>query len=203
MEHHLRIIGDVHAHKDRYLKLVKKDEYSIQVGDMAFDYEFLKSVSAQHHRFLGGNHDNYDKINDSPHYLGDYGIHTIPGVGEIFFVRGAYSVDHMERTEGVDWWREEELSYAAANMALRDYERIRPDFVITHTCPSSIVSQVVSSTWVKNTTTSTLLQEMLSIHQPVMWIFGHFHRSWTRRVERTKFICLDELECFDYYTEGD
>ena len=36
---YLRIIGDVHGHYDRYVKLAKKARHSIQLGDLGFDYD--------------------------------------------------------------------------------------------------------------------------------------------------------------------
>jgi len=163
MKHHLRIIGDVHGHKERYLRLLRKAEYSLQIGDMGFEYNFLNSVDPDKHRFFGGNHDNYDRINDVPHNLGNHGIHTVPGFGDIFFVRGAYSIDQVYRTEGVSWWRAEELNHQEAQKALEEYRKIKPDFVVTHSCPASIVRHITSSNWIKKTTTNSLLQNYFSL----------------------------------------
>ena len=202
MKHHLRIIGDVHGHKERYLRLTEKAECSIQLGDMAFDYDFLRSTDPNKHKFFGGNHDNYDKI-DVSHHLGNHGIHTIPNFGDIFFVRGAYSIDWHLRTEGLDWWRQEELNHQEAGMAMDAYREAKPKFVITHGCPYSITGDVTSSAWIKRTRTGSLLQAMLEEHQPETWVFGHYHKSWSAKIGRTKFICLDELECLDFSKTGE
>lgn len=197
MKHHLRIIGDVHGLKEKYLHLLRKTEYSIQLGDMGFDYDFLKSVDSERHKFFGGNHDNYNKI-DVPHNLGNHGVYSIPNWGDIFFVRGAYSIDWAHRTLGVSWWFAEELNCREAQEALEAYGKAKPNFVITHGCPTSIVQYVTGSTWVERTQTGNLLQAMLDIHKPQVWVFGHFHKSWRQKIVETEFICLNELECLDF-----
>jgi len=35
------------------------------------------------------------------------------------------------------------------------------------------------------------------IHKPDLWIFGHFHNSWTQTIQGTEFRCLAELETFN------
>jgi hypothetical protein len=44
--------------------------------------------------------------------------------------------------------------------------------------------------------TGWALQELYNIHQPKLWIFGHWHRSKTIQHGKTKFMCLDELETY-------
>ena len=73
---HLRIIGDVHGwidkkyphkysykHSTSYLDITKGCEYSIQLGDMGFNYKPLQKLKPRgHHIFFPGNHDNYDSL---------------------------------------------------------------------------------------------------------------------------------------------
>jgi hypothetical protein len=35
---------------------------------------------------------------------------------------------------------------------------------------------------------------MLQFHQPKVWVFGHWHRSFDNVINGTRFVCLDELE---------
>ena len=76
---YFRIIGDVHGYWGRYHLLLRKAHFTLQVGDFGRDYATLSTVDADRHKFLGGNHDNYDKVEKWPHYLGDYGLHSVPG----------------------------------------------------------------------------------------------------------------------------
>ncbi len=197
MKSNLRIIGDVHGHSDIYLRLIKKAEHTIQIGDLGFDYSFLSGVDARQHRIVAGNHDNYDKIDNWPHFLGNYGTYNVPGFGDIFFIRGGVSIDKAMRTEGVSWWRNEELSMAQWYAALTEYERIKPNFVVSHECPRSIVPYVTMSTHIIPSRTNQLLEQMFAVHPPERWVFGHYHRSFKKKIDGTYFQCLDELECLE------
>ena len=46
----LRIIADVHNKTDEYLNLISDCEESIQLGDLAMNYEFLSKVDPKKHR---------------------------------------------------------------------------------------------------------------------------------------------------------
>lgn len=95
----LSVIGDCHSERNAYLHMIRECEYSIQIGDLDFDYDWLvsKGVDVSRHRWLPGNHDNYDLAFASPHCLGDFGTHSVPEFGDVFYVRGAWSIDHMAR----------------------------------------------------------------------------------------------------------
>ncbi len=202
---HLRIIGDVHQRWGQYHLLLRKAHFTLQLGDFGFDYTTLSTVDADRHRFLGGNHDNYDEAAKWPHYLGDYGLHCVPGFGDVFFVRGGLSIDQQSggrgggrRIEGVDWWPAEELRMADCYAALDEYTRVRPDFVVSHECPRSVVPHVTASSHILPSRTNQLLERMLETHRPQRWVFGHYHQSWQRVIGGTHFTCLDVLECLDF-----
>lgn len=198
MKIHLRLIGDVHGYKQRYLKRCRKAEHTIQLGDHGFNYDHLTELEPSKHKLLGGNHDNYDKITNWPHYLGDYGLHQIPELGCIFFIRGGFSLDRAYRTGGVDWWPDEEMSMKRCFEALSLYESVKPSFVVSHECPLEVISFLALSGRAIKSRTNQLLNQMFSVHQPKMWVFAHYHTSLRLHVNGTEFICLDELECFDF-----
>jgi len=198
MKAHLRLIGDVHGHVDRYRKLCRKALYTIQLGDHAFDYCHLNGLDPNYHKILGGNHDNYDKIEAWPHYLGDYGSYYVPDFGEIFFVRGGLSIDKHLRTERISWWPDEEMSMRKCYAAMSSYASAKPSFVISHTCPADAIPFVTNSGHMIPSRTSQLLNQMFAIHQPLMWIFAHFHTSLRFHINETEFVCLNELECLDF-----
>lgn len=198
MKINLRIIGDVHGHFASYHNLIKKAQHTVQIGDFGFDYTTLNKVDSERHRILPGNHDNYDKINGWPHFLGKYGTHHVPGFGDIFFVRGGFSIDRHLRIEGVSWWQDEELSMIDAHMALDAYSRVKPRFMITHTCPVTVIPYVSMSSRIIPSRTSQLLEQMFAVHKPSRWVFGHFHRSFDKTIDGTHFTCLEELGCLDF-----
>lgn len=209
---YLRLIGDVHSHLGPYLQLATAAEYSIQVGDLGFDYNYLlrKKLDPARHRVIAGNHDNYMMDEDgvffrqTPHFLGNYGVHEVPGFGKkLFFVRGGFSIDQNTRTTGVDWWPEEELDWHDLRNAVELYKQVKPAWVVTHECPSSLVSAF--STYRKEMSpsrTALALEAMFEAHRPARWIFGHHHNTRILEVSGTIFQCLGVLAHADFDRSG-
>ncbi len=205
-----RIIGDVHQKIKSYIEIAKQSEYSLQIGDLGYDYKLLEELNPEHHKTFGGNHDNYSKSNENKyihmqtgHWLGDYGIHKVPGFGEIFFIRGGRSIDWRYRIKGYDLFDEEELSNKEMMAALRMYEEVKPTYVFSHECPASITpiafgQKIWDGEILKPSRTSNLLEEMWIKHSPKNWIFGHHHRKWSEEIRGTKFLCIEELGYYDF-----
>lgn len=190
----LTIIGDVHGHYDQYERMARKREYTVQLGDLGFKYGCLNNLDPDKHKLVAGNHDNYDIVHEYPHYLGDYGNCSLGGV-DFFFYRGAYSIDRQYRTVGVDWWEKEQVNIDQFMKARELYLETKPEVVITHDCPESIAFLLLDPGQnIYQNITGWALQELLNIHQPKMWRFGHWHRSWRATIGRTDFRCLNELE---------
>lgn len=206
---YFRIIGDVHGNLTEYIALAQEAKYSVQLGDLGFDYSLVVDcLDPNFHRVVGGNHDNYEEdgdgnyIKQSPHFLGDYGSYFVPGVGSIFFVRGANSIDKRRRKEGIDWFPGEEMRYSTARKALQEYSKAKPKFVISHDCPMRILDYVSpGKTWwgqpITPSMTSHLLDQMFEFHQPKDWYFGHHHHDWSMQMNGTNFCCLAELSYVD------
>jgi len=200
-----RVLGDIHGELKEYVRLASEAEYSIQVGDLGFRYAGIERLDPTRHRCLAGNHDNYATLdngltfpNQTAHFLGDYGILELPGVPKIFYMRGGRSVDKDTRFEGHDWWPDEELRYGRMNDAIFAYSEAKPDFVITHECPAFLVNEVTR--WkapLRPSNTAQALQVMWTNHQPMVWIFGHFHHDWSLKFNGTYFRCLDIRTTYD------
>lgn len=196
----LRLIGDVHGHYDAYIALAKKAKYSIQLGDLGFSYSCFQALDPDNHKFLGGNHDNYSVVHKYKHYLGDYGTIRLPSCPEIFFVRGAYSIDREMRILGIDWWAEEQLTAKEGYLAIEMYKTHKREFVISHDCPLCVKKLLCHGRMIPDRT-SFLLQEMFEIYQPRLWIFAHHHIPFDRTIDGTRFICLPELGIYDIELE--
>lgn len=197
----ITIIGDVHGKYDRYHKIIRQKEkypFTVQLGDFGFKYDTLDNVDYDHHIILGGNHDNYDICHNYPHFLSDYGYMVDFNGIDFFYYRGAYSIDRIYRTIGIDWWEKEQVGIEAFMKAREIYRSIKPNIMITHDCPEDIAQQMVPpGERVYQNNTNWALQELLNIHQPKLWLFGHWHKSRTIQYGNTKFVCLDELETYD------
>jgi hypothetical protein len=196
----LRLIGDIHGDIDGYEKLLDGCNYSLQIGDMGFEYSF--NQDPERHKFFGGNHDNYDVIDESPNNLGDFGVWEVPNFGQIFWVRGGFSIDHESRRKRdtqignmlfkKSWWEQEEMSYARCQEALELYKEVKPKILISHECPINIVQFVTNPKFVLDfgyddpiikTKTNQLLQAMTDFHRPRLHVFGHFHRHFDAYID--------------------
>jgi hypothetical protein len=188
------IIGDVHGKYNDYLKIISQCDSSVQVGDFGFDYKCLKNIDTDSHVIIAGNHDNHNIIHNCSNYLGRFGIANVKGL-EFYYVSGAYSIDQWARTEGVSFWRNEELSYEESSRCLTKYVAHQPDVVVSHDCPGIVSATLFNKT--DKTRTRQLLGEMFARWKPRWWFFGHWHSSKTMEIQGTKFVCLAELETFD------
>lgn len=193
----ITLIGDIHGKYRRLHEIIREKDrypYIVQLGDFGFDFSTLDNVSSDNFKIVGGNHDNYDKIINIPHYLGDFGYTSLNGIN-FFYYRGAYSIDRQYRTVGIDWWENEQLSIDQFMKARELYREVKPDIVLTHDCPEEIVPYLLpSGSKIYQNMTSWALNELFNIHQPKIWRFGHFHKSWKMTVGTTDFRCLNELE---------
>ena len=173
------------------------------MGDMGFlahynqlvDMFARENMDSDRHRFIPGNHDDYDHLPEMA--LGDFGTAEHGGMG-FFFVRGAYSIDWQHRTPGVSWWTEEELSHKQGRACLEAYSQAKPELVISHDCPLFAYGLLMSH-HVEPSRTAQMLEAMHDIHAPKRWFFGHHHQSRTFTLKGTEFQCLNELESVEVF----
>ena len=194
-----RLIGDVHGKFMGYNNLVQDSESSIQVGDMGVGFnsredEYLKGmILSQRHRFIRGNHDDPAKCKGFRSCIEDGSYED-----GVFYVGGAWSIDRAYRTEGVSWWRDEELSYADLSSLVDKHIEKEPSIIISHTAPIEVPMRmgfnIVNS---EGSRTEKALSSMLHFHTPKLWVFGHWHQSFDEVINGCRFICLNELEHID------
>lgn len=181
----LRIFGDTHGKYQNYIKKALEVEFSVHVGDMGFNYDPLKELNSKNHKFLFGNHDAQPDCLRQSHCLGKFGCHTLGGI-QFYFISGAWSIDYKFRTPMVDWWPDEELTNRDLEDAYTSYCMIRPDILITHTPPQSIVDEFCDPRFAQacrvttnecRTRTGLVLEDILRYCPPKKWYFGHLHKS--------------------------
>lgn len=193
----LRIISDIHGKSWLHENLTEGAEYSIQIGDLGFDYTYLKNIDPDHHKFFCGNHDQHHTCAKWPHWLGSYGQLN----GSMFYVGGGFSIDWKYRTPGFDYFPNEELSELDLECAFELYRAHLPQVMLSHEAPRSIIHHFTDGNILKNfgydpetftTRTSEALEKMLSIHyhKPKLWVFGHYHRKWEADIDGCHFVCL-------------
>lgn len=191
----MRFIGDTHGKNKAYQQIISGAEKSIQVGDFGMGFG-IKPDASLNHRFIRGNHDNPELCRKSPNWIPDGTVED-----RMFFLGGGQSIDCHTRCEGVDWWRDEELTIGELNHIISIYESSACDIVVTHECPDVIAEEVFERR--RNvrihspSRTSQALAAILDIKPPKIWIFGHWHIAVDDVVGKTRFICLDECQYFD------
>lgn len=213
-----RIIGDTHGASQQLYELIcNMPEHvtaAMQVGDMGIgfgqsDYWLetldLTMVSANA-RFIRGNHDKPALCKTLSSYVRDCTVEK-----HVMYLGGAWSIDHAYRTEGVNWWKDEELSYAQLADAIELYEACKPRVMITHDCPTIAAKHMFLDTGLLPggsdaklypNRTSSALQAMYDMHEPDFWFFGHYHNTVEMKIGNTRFHCLGELDYIDFDLEN-
>ncbi len=222
------VIGDCHGKILKYLQTLHKLDtfahetgslaHSVQIGDLGYDYGFFKEYKVgKTHKFFAGNHDAYNQLPfQLENHLGDYGQRKFGGV-DFFIVRGGHSIDQKVRHKYIDYFPEEELNQKQGLDCIEQYSSVKPRIVLSHEAPRQIAKLVCpDSSFIESwgydkdwsSSTQELLQQLYEIHQPVLWIFGHYHRSWQEIIyppdnkHSTAFICLNELEFIEVHPDG-
>jgi len=195
----MRIINDIHGEWDHYKSLIKGVDHSIQIGDFGLGFvefpPFPKSFFYDckgEHRFLRGNHDNPKECREHKWYLGDYGyLPTFGGVESIFFLSGAYTPNFYPKKPEINWWYDEELTYAEFQKAIDLYVEKKPRIVLTHECPTIAKDDILGydPDYMTRSATENVLQIMFDLWQPDLWVFGHYHRDWENRYQGCRFVC--------------
>lgn len=188
-----RIIGDVHGKFQGYESIIADCDNSIQVGDFGLGFGRPEPDVDGNHKFIRGNHDNPASCKAHRNWIPDGTLHD----GIFFCIGGASSIDADMRTEGLNWWRDEELSYIEFQKIIEDYERIKPDYVISHDVPQTVCEMTFRRLIRISDITRNALDTMLQIHKPKFWAYGHWHMDVTTNYEGCVFRCINELSWID------
>lgn len=202
------LIGDVHGKYGRYEKILEEHRDTIQVGDMGIGFRkymgwgdddpylsnppYDKMVEGNH-RFIRGNHDNPNVCRKHTQWIPDGTIEN-----GVMFIGGALSIDKEYRMEGYSYWNDEELSDEELFKLYEIYKKEKPFAMVTHECPESIAYLLLNN--FKSTLrsrTREMFYEMFKVYNPKYWVFGHWHMSFDKEIDGTRFICLAELEVKD------
>ena len=203
----MHYIGDVHGKFSAYKEVAKTLPESIQVGDFGVGFglwdvdpiaqtrmQNISSFMGDTHRFIRGNHDNPAACKTMKSYISDGTVSN-----NHMFIGGALSIDKARRYEGMDWWKDEELSYDELFSLIDVYEDAKPEIMVTHECPESVVPYLFD--WYSKeqypSRTRQALDSMFAIHKPKIWVFGHWHKDVISTQSDTVFICLDELSTIE------
>lgn len=206
----VRFIGDVHGKFARYKAIIKNSPPSIQVGDMGVGFtRWPHGESSENppydamesnHRFIRGNHDNPNVCRHHSQWIADGTIE-----GDMMLIGGALSIDRHLRHVGYSWWEDEELSTSHLNELVDKYREVKPRIMVTHECPDAIALRLVHKMQIPGaklepefaSRTRQAFESMWDLHQPQIWLFGHWHFPFDEVINGTRFICLAELAHLD------
>lgn len=202
------VAGDWHGDKLWMMKSIlwanrrQQANIVVQVGDIGLfemrDLTFLNLELSKRDMwllFIDGNHDNHELIATLPRDEHGFGVvssrirhiprgHTFEVNGQVWMgFGGASSIDRHFRTEGVDWWRGELITYD-------DVMRVqgkRADVLVTHEVPMGVASidhRYPNSRWpaerlAESEAQRLMLREVFDEVQPSLLLHGHHHWFYT------------------------
>lgn len=207
------LVGDVHGKIPEFQEILDhhKTKRVIQLGDMGCGFLEIPRFNPNH-TFIRGNHDSPSHAQSHVNYQGEYGFINHYNT---FFMGGAYSIDWEMRHKWMQggakpcWWSDEEMSSLDLNKAMNLYLKVKPRIVISHEAPSLAgltLLQMEQARLYKapcaDSRTAQIMQQMWDAHKPDLWVFGHYHFSRNFSIDKTRFLCLNELEEFEFDTEN-
>ena len=194
----VRYIGDIHAEYYHYLTIISSCESSVQVGDFGIGFREnpIETYDTSKHRFIRGNHDYPYGCKKEPNWIYDGAVEKVNGT-KVMYIGGASSIDIDRRTLNIDWWEDEELSNSDMNLIREIYSKEKPDRVVSHECPAFLPFYFNKRLLAEQSRTRFFLQELYEIHKPKEWIFGHWHFSFDKTLDDTRFVCLDINDYID------
>lgn len=204
----LLLIGDIHGKWEQYGALLHKlrGQYdrSVQVGDFGWGFsdqdlwntartdQLHEVMDKGDNKYIRGNHDNPAMCKTHKYCIDDV---TYEADTDIMYIGGAYSIDKLYRQiHNLDWWEDEELNMQDLQLAIDTYEQVKPKIMVTHEAPESVVPELFH--WYKKefpSDTRAAFQHMFELHQPDIWVFGHWHQDIDVTINGTRFVCLNEL----------
>ena len=187
---------------------LQRTDYVIVLGDFGLFWRKRDKYNARNMRqvqelpytllFLDGNHENFDWLEEFPviekfggkvQWCGKNILHLMRGEiytieGKRFFVcGGATSTDKEFRRPHVSWWPRENLSGVEEREAIENLENSSEpiDFILTHTCPESIVEPMFNAAVIYDVT-AKFLDNVKDRLPSIPWYFGHWHedKDWGR-----------------------
>ena len=120
---------------------------------------------------------------------------------KIQFIGGAVSIDRTARKEGISYWEDEAVKF--------DREKCEVvDILVTHTAASWCFPQQFNEmvySWAREdaylledlTEERAIMDEICKLCKPRLHLYGHFHSSWTERVNGCIHKLLDINEIWE------
>lgn len=201
----IRLVGDLHGKVQYKDALAASPHPVVQLGDLDLrGYERWAMPEGAQAWFIDGNHDHYPSLSvgaAAPYTVARGLLHLPRGYlsGRVLFLGGADSNDRAYRIEGLDWFAQESICEEDMRV-VRHIPKGRVETVVSHCAPVSIAPfyfHQFSGVTYSGTPSENALEEVLYLHRPRRWFFGHHHVTRTVDREGVVFRCLAEGEFAD------
>lgn len=214
----LLFLGDHHGAWSQLFDIIETRKinncYLISVGDLGIGFTNRKKQEKINERLnkefkdknivfmaIRGNHDDPVYFSGPERVqlsnfklLEDYTVIEHNGK-KIQLIGGAISIDRTGRKEGTSYWEKEVVSFKKDNC-----EQV--DILVTHTAPSWCFPQQFNEMvygWAREdaylledlTKERAIMDEICKLCKPRLHLYGHFHSSWTERVNGCVHKLLD------------
>jgi hypothetical protein len=123
------------------------------------------------------------------------------------YVRGAWSIDRNRRSQGIDWFPEEQLSAEVLDAKCTEISDDSNcyEFIVSHDGPNWVCKEMFgyTNTFVENRTSAYFDELSRNIVystdsyggnyiSPHYWVFGHHHKTRVYKERGVTFICVGE-----------
>lgn len=183
------ILSDVHGNILRCQDVALRNPGTpiVQLGDLGVGFvprEVIENLPPNFF-FFPGNHDNRKIAVTMDKCMGHFG----PYFGEsIFIVSGADSKDKEMRTEGVNWWPDEELTYEQGQRCIDEWAGGKAQVIVSHDAPQRLVEAFFLI--YDRSRTRQILDAMVEARKPKLVIFGHHHRPFSQHHKGVEYVGL-------------
>lgn len=222
------VLGDLHGDLEWARRAVRATAEAgitriFQVGDAGFcwpgrdKYKFDRKLdrTLMEHGvelvFIDGNHDAHPELRRLP--LDDSGlaplrdhIFYLPRGARIHYagldlgaLGGAYSLDHQWRTQGKDWWPEEEVHPSDVDRLIA---KGQVDVLLTHDVPIRVQGlhsqfSLSEATARRANLSRELLQEAIDALKPRQVFCGHWHQRRTFELHHNESALCTRVDVLD------
>ena len=197
------VAGDIHAKFSQFREEIDKlkPDMVFSTGDFGFwpgkyDIQGMFESNKIPIYFCDGNHEDHEALSEhmeiteiatNVFYMPRGSVLTLPDGKRALFMGGARSIDRHYRTEGIDYFPEEELGFDDI-LFLDDAEKI--DIVITHTKPTGIDIDMECD----DDPSMEVLDEVFEMFHPAKWYFSHFHLYKKLISDGCEWVCLNQFD---------
>lgn len=183
------ILSDVHGNLVHCRNVCEQNPNTlvIQLGDLGVGFvpnEVIEDLPSNFF-FFPGNHDNRSLAMSLNKCMGHFGSYFSD---RIFIVSGADSKDKAIRTEGINWWPDEELTYEQGQRCINEWAGSKAEVIISHDCPQ-LIAEGYFLIYDKSRTRQ-ILDSMIHVRRPKLVVFGHHHRPFRITSQDGKTTCI-------------